>query len=257
MSEIEQDLEENIEDGSYYTAAKLWYSEIFHSPIAERNYYSIILVLAIITFFLSFGALLSVFPLSPSVPVVIYSGDVWEETPRITKLTTSSSEDKNTAVMRYMIESYVVNRESYDLASYETRYRNIWTESNDAVFRKYKNEVDASNPASPYRQFGESVKRDVQVLSINYSFDPEMSHASIIFSSSIISVVDNTEIRHTKWQADMTYQYTGLKVKQELKTKNWATALLGLTENSGKDSGEGVTPMKFLVTDYRLKEVIE
>lgn len=259
MNDTEHNIAGSVEDGTYYISARRWYSEIFHSPIAERNYYIIILALALVNLLLAFDALVSIFPIAPGVPLPIYSNNIWEELPRIKKLARSSSEDRNIAVMRYMIDSYVINRESYDLKSYEMRYRNIWSESTPQEFEEYKRHIDASNPLSPYRQYTDLARRDINIVSTDYTVGPKISHARVIFTDSVVSVVTGREVRHTKWEAEIAYEYTGFKVDQSLNTKNPVAVFLGLTGNTLKGSGERrkITPMKFVVSDYQLKELLE
>src|SRR6185369_9969136 len=141
---------EDIENGTYFTAARHWYTEIFLSPVAERSYYAVVIALAALNFFFVLSSFASVFPLNSPSSFAIYSDDIWYKLPRIKKLAESSSEDKNAALMKFMIKNYVTNRESYDLKRYEFRYRNIWNYSTSEVFNIYKSQIDASNPLSAY-----------------------------------------------------------------------------------------------------------
>ncbi len=136
-------LTQDIEDGTYYANARGWYSMLFHTPIAERSYYLIIILLAIINGYFAIDSFLNVFPIMPQVPFITYTDNVYEDMPRIVRITTESGEDKNVAVMKFLIKSYVTNRESYDLTRFEWRYRNIWSQSSDTVFDKYKESMDA------------------------------------------------------------------------------------------------------------------
>ncbi len=252
-------LTDSIEDGSYYVAAHRWYSDIFHAPIAERSYYIIVLLLACLNVYYSGSAFMSMFPLNAPAAFNISVGDIWTEYPRIQKLARSSSEDKNVALMRYLIENYITNRESYDLRSYEFRYRNIWSTSSAQVFDTYKTLVDPSNPLSLYHQYTDLANRTVEIVSMDYDRKPEIAHAHVVFRTHVTSVVTMRELRQAKWEADLSYKYTDFKVDQKLNTHNSIAALLGLTGKGAKGSGEkrGVTPMTFMVTDYQVKEMLE
>ncbi|HEU5047223.1 MAG TPA: VirB8/TrbF family protein [Rickettsiales bacterium] len=258
-NETQDQLTQSIEDGTYYAAARGWYSELFHSPIGQRSFYVIILVLAVLNLYFAFFAFTGIFPLSPRVPFPLYSQDVFNNIANIKRLASSSTEDRNAVVMKYMLSSYVANRESYDLKQYELRYRNIWSESTPAVFKEYSYSVSASNPLSYYRQYADLAKRTVQIQSIAYDQGPQPSHARIVFDALVVSTVNGKEVRHTKWEADITYQYKGFKVSQALRTKNAMASFFGLTGKALKGSGEeqDVTPMSFIVSDYQLKELLE
>ena len=45
----------DVESGSYYTsAARNWYSELFHTPIAQRSYYIFVILLSLINMYFAF-----------------------------------------------------------------------------------------------------------------------------------------------------------------------------------------------------------
>lgn len=260
MSDSEKDpLTDAVEDGSYYKNARNWYSDIFHNPIAERSYYIITTILSLICFYCSVEALIRLHPISPTVALTIYSDDIWDNIPRIKKLAESSEEDKNAAVEKYMISDYVMKHESYDLPKYEFRYRNVWSHSTPAVFEQYKQNIDANNPSSPYRQFADQEVRNINIRSIQYTEGPQTSHAEVIFDASIVSTETKKEIQSTLWKADITYQYTDFYVEDAAGgSKKPHTSLLGLTEDATKGSGEKkeITPMTFIVSDYKVKELL-
>jgi type IV secretory pathway component VirB8 len=250
---------EDVETGAYFIGAHRWYSEIFLSPIAERSYYLIVILLASLNFYFALASFAGVFPVNPSVPFSIYSNDIWNKAPHLRKLVQSSKEDKNTAVMKFMIKNYVTNRESYDLKFYEFRYRNIWTNSTPPVFEIYKNQIDASNSLSPYRQYTDVARRTIDIVSLDCQRTSDISHAHVVFKAVVTSNATGKEISHTKWQADIVYKYTDFKIDQRLTSKNSLASFFGLTGSDVRDSGEKeeVTPMTFLVSDYQLKELLE
>jgi len=249
----------DIEDGTYFVAARRWYSDLFHTPIAERSYYLIVICLAIINSYYGIASFSRIFPLKPVVPFVIYSQDIYEDMPHIVPLTSSSRDDVNAAVMSFMIKNYVINRESYDLSLYELRYRNIMSQSTDAVFAHYRDLMDASNPYSPYRLYTNKAKQIVNILSFTYERHPQMSHAQVVFEDSVVSLDSNEEIGHTRWRADITFDYTDFVVNQQLAEHSAVAEFFGLTPSTAKDSGDNrdVIPMAFTVSDYQTKELLE
>lgn len=260
MADTENDtIAKSIEDGTYYAAARSWYSEIFHTPIAQCSYYAILLVLTVLNLYFSFFALTGIFPLNKPIPFTIYSNSVLDDVTRIRRLAESNKEDRNVALMKYLLTSYVINRESYSLDKYELRYRNIWSNSTAQVFDNYKQAVSVTNTQSPYRQYTNLARRLITVDSITYETGPLTSHATVIFSSSVVSIVTNKEIRHTKWKTDITYKYTNFAISQKLASKSSVAEFFGLTESAVKGSGEKqeITPMSFIVSDYQLKELLE
>jgi type IV secretory pathway component VirB8 len=260
MDEIDtESIKAAVDDGSYYAAARTWYSELFHTPIAERSYYVIVIFLAIVNGYFAINSFMEVFPISPRIPFVTYTNDIWEDLPYIKRIASDQSEDKNVAVMKFLLGSYVENRESYDLRLYELRYRNIWSQSTAGVFEQYKTQMDASNSSSFYRLYTNKEKRVINVLSTNYTRTPGISEAHVIFDAAIVSLADSQQVRHSKWRADITYKYTDFEVDQSLDKDVWVAHVLGLTGKAAGDSGERrkMVPMTFMVSNYQVKELLE
>jgi type IV secretory pathway component VirB8 len=205
---------------------------------------------------------MAVFPIKPHVPFYVYSRDVWEELPRISRITTYRGEDKNVAVMNFFLKNYLINRESYDLQLYELRYRNIWSESGKNVFARYESFMDASNPYGPYQQYSNKQTRSVNVITIEHDDRPQPSgyeRARLIFEATLSSVVTGQEISTSRWQADIVYKYSDFDVDQSLDEHVWIAERLGFTSGKLRPRGEKrkVTPMTFRVYDYNVKELLE
>jgi type IV secretory pathway component VirB8 len=261
----EQVTAEEIEDGTYFREGRQWYSDLFHHPIAERSYFVIIILLSLINVFYAVSSFIGVFPITTRVPFITYSNDVNEDLPRIKRLTLAHGEDKNLAVMRYLLQDYVSDQESYEFRLYELRYRGVWSESKPDVFEKYKAKMDTSNPYSPYRLYTDQQRRVITFDSISYMQSPDgKKQARIVFEASVRNLDDN-EINHTKWQADITYDYGDFTVEQRLPKRAWVARLplisrvLHLTDNEVSASGDKhkVIPMTFSVSDYQVKELLE
>ena len=250
---------QQLGSGAYYTQARRWYSELFHTPMGQRSYYIILILMALLNMYFAILSFLGVFPIVVPVPFITYSNNIWEEIPRIQRISQDSLEDKNVAVMKFFIRSYVENRESYDLPFFELRYRNIWSQSTKQVFEEYKKLIDASNPYSFYRQFTNRSRRIVDVLRMDFDRGSSASVAHVTFEAHIMSLIDGQEIGHSLWRADFNYKYTDFFVDQSLETNNPIARFFGLTGSSLKDSGERrkIIPMTFIVSDYKVKELLE
>lgn len=259
MSDSEENpLTNSVKDGNYYKTARSWYSDVYHAPIAERSYYIITVTLALICLYCSLAALLRLYPINAPVSLTIYSGDIWEERPRIQKLADSPKEDKNVAVMRYMITDYVKKYESYNLPEYKFRYLNVWSHSSPSVFDEYKNEIDANNPASPYRQFTDQAVREIDIRSLHYDISQRPFHAEVTFTASIVDNATRKETQNTSWRAYITYDYTSFDVGGNAGGKKPHSPFLGLTGEVTKGSGEtkDIIPMTFTVSEYKVKELM-
>jgi type IV secretory pathway component VirB8 len=254
-----QVLASDIESGAYFRDGRRWYSEIFHTPIAQRSYYIVVILLALINMYFAIMSFLGVFPIIVPVPLISYSHNIWEEIPRIQRITTDELEDKNVSVMKWFIKSYVESRESYDLPFFELRYRNVWSQSTREVFDDYKRQIDPSNPYGFYRQYMNRSRRTVNVISLDFDRGRTTSQAHVTFEAHVISLSNGQEIEHSRWRADFSYKYTDFFVDQSLESNNSLARFFGLTGSSLKVSGEKrkVVPMTFIVSDYKVKELLE
>lgn len=259
MNEEQRSIALAVEDGSYFKQARDWYSEIVHMPIAERSYYIIIIFLCVINTYFAIQSFTGVFPISPMVPFTVYSDNIWDDLPRINRIAENKLEDKNVAVMKFLLRTYVENRESYDLKLYEFRYRNIWNHSSKGVFERYKELMDASNPYGPYRLYANKERRIITIRSLDYERGEEESFARIRFYASVVSLTTGKVVSQSSQEALIRYKYTDFSVDQSLDQSVWAARFFGLTGGGLRDSGERrkVVPMTFLVLDYQVKELLE
>jgi type IV secretory pathway component VirB8 len=259
MSSGKKTIEDSLESGAYFADSRQWYSEIYHTPIAQRSYYIMVILLSLLNGYLAIQSFLEVFPIRVIVPFVTYSNNLWEEIPRIQRITTDTSEDKNVAVMKFLIANYVKNRESYDLPQFELRYRNIWSQSTKEVFDEYKKQIDAANPYSLYQLHTNRARRSIDIDSLEYDRNKDEFVAHVNFEASVISLSNNEETGHSRWRADLSYKYTNFVVDQSLDSRSSVARFFGLTGDSLRASGEKrkVVPMTFIVSDYKVKELLE
>lgn len=250
---------QDVEDGTYFRKARQWYSDMYHYPVTERSYYFIIIFLSLVISMYGVQSFYGIFPLSVKIPFLVYSNDAWVDLPIAKKIAIDPREDKNDAVMRYMVEDYVVNRESYDLERYELRYRNIASESTRGVFEKYKESMEATNLYSPYRIYTNRFKRVINMTSYSFERGEKESRAVVDFYASVLNVFDGQEVKRGKYRAEITYHYVNFSIDQSLDSYVWIAHLFHLTGDTIKASGEKrkVIPMKFVVSDYKVKELLE
>ncbi len=259
MDDDKESLAANVESGTYFIAARQWYSELFHTPIAQRSYYIIIILLSIVNGYYAVMSFLGVFPIRVPVPFITFSSNIWEDIPHIKRITNKAAEDKNVAVMKFLLSSYVENRESYDLPLFELRYRNIWSQSAKNVFDEYKKQIDASNPYSFYQLYTNRSRRVIDIHSLDYEQGRDEFQAHVTFGATVVSLSNNEDTGYSKWRADISYKYTDFMVDQSLDYNNKVARFFGLTGDSLRASGEKrkVVPMTFIVSDYKVKELLE
>ena len=72
MNEQEaQSIAADVDSGSYFNLARNWYSELYHTPIAQRSYYIVIILLSVVNMYFAVKSFLGVFPIDvPAVKAV-------------------------------------------------------------------------------------------------------------------------------------------------------------------------------------------
>ncbi len=247
---------QRMEQGAYFPEARAWYSVVYHMPIAERSLFIVIIALALLSAVTCTRAFFTIFPLSKRIPFVVISQDIMEDLPVMRRLRRSNSEDRNLAVLRYFLTSYVERRESYvyDPTALQLSFYNIRSQSTPEVFAAYSNWYDATNPGSPFNLYGNQKVRTVAVDNVRMNnSNKDVGRAQVTFTET---VVGDAPSKTRQWLADLTYHYTPFTVRQdieELSMMNFFGIALDVYRHPDqyhKKEAFDITPMTFTVTAY-------
>lgn len=251
-----------IASGQYFDEARNFYALKYHEPISARSYYVVVILLGLIVLWISISSFMSVFPISPKIPFVLMSNDVYEELPVMEKLA-KGEEPKNEAVMRFLVRNYVERREFYNFfkpANMETNFYNLRFHSTRDVLLQYREFLQTSNPSSPYNVYGRDTSRTIRVtsmlLSRTQSADgskAERYNAQIEFSEKLSGSKQSIS---PDWVANVEFTYEPFQVEQdveELSMTNFFSIALDVYNHPEKYPREGkfkIKPMTFVVSSY-------
>lgn len=240
----DEELKEKIRDGSYFQDARKWYSVVYMSLISERIFYIILTSVALLTMFIAVLAVMSLMPLSPTIPLFIKSNDVLRNMPRITPLA-QEREEPNAAIRRFYVAAYVRNREDYSKNKVNEFVRFIFNNSDGKTYEVFKRYYDATNPRSPIVVYGAVGTRTIQPQHVVVSLvtpaepgKPAIYNATVYFDA-LVSTYSTQET--TSWRADLTFEYQDLAVEQDTKKT--------------RETGLKIAPMQFKVTSYTISAV--
>jgi type IV secretory pathway component VirB8 len=224
------EIADKVRTGEYFREAQSMYDIRVHDPMSERYFYILITALSLMSFVVTYSAMKSLYPLEKEIPFAISANDLANDVPRIRPLIESKGEDPSHALLRFLVNNYVISYESYDIDTVERNASGVRSQSATEVFSDYQRLMDPRNPESPIALYQRHSTREIKVIS-SFIPDPEEALMEIIYEATVTS---KTDVKKTRWQADVGFSYNGL----------------ALDEETGK-----VTPIEFKVISYRTKRL--
>ena len=236
MAELEVDTKEiaaEVESGEYYAKAREWYSALYHAPIPERCFFIVVMALALLTTYFAVTSFLALQPINPAVPFVVVSHDVFEEVPSIRHIALPR-EAPDSALMRFLVENYVKEREEYNFDRYGRDVSGVRGQSDAATYAAYQQLIDPQNPRSPVALYERHTQRNIWVRStlVHASQDP---HTAVVEFTA--TTIHGREVKKSNFAANITFRYSPIGVKE-----------------NGNAAPLTITPMGFVVTGYEVKE---
>ncbi len=253
-----EEVARKVDAGEYFEDSKRFYGLLYLTPMSERSYFVIIILVSIAIFWISVQSFMSIFPLNPNIPFIIPTRDVFEDVPVMEKLA-AEGEDKNQAVMRYLIRNYVERREYYNFFKpehMETNFYNIRFHSTRDVLLQYRNLIEPKNPSSPYNVLGNETSRSVAVRSIRWAPTHNGFAATVEFTENLVG---KRQSFSPEWIAELQFTYAPFEVEQDIKAltlTNFFSIAWQVYQNPHKYHTEGrfkIKPMTFIVSSYTTK----
>jgi type IV secretory pathway component VirB8 len=220
---------EKVRSGEYYQEARQMYDLSIHDPMAERYWFLIITVLSLLIALISFFAMQSLYPLQTPVPFIVNSNDIVEDLPRIASITEEKAEKPSDALLRFMVNNYVTFREEYDIDTFDRNLSGIKSQSSEEVYKEFQQRIDPHNPESPITLYQRHSRRSIDIISSKRIADQDFG-MEVIYDATVSS---KTDIKKSRWQANIAFSYSGVELDDEGKVK----------------------PVKFVVTQYRTKRL--
>jgi type IV secretory pathway component VirB8 len=242
MSVDDQDISAALEDGSYFQAARRWYSDIYISVISQRYFFIILTTLAALTGLLALIGILRLMPLTPRAPFLYEADDAFNQIPIVRPIKTYRTQDINDALRRFFLNEYVQQREGYSSDSVTRRINFVRNHSDRNTFARYGAYMDVRNPRSPVQELGIYSTKLTRIESSQVTLQPITNRQNYWLASIPFSVTINGQqtTRTTNFRADVTFFYKDLIVEQ--------------TRDMEEDKPFDITPMRFIVTDYKVRQ---
>lgn len=218
---------EKVRTGEYFREARMMYDSTVNDPMAERYIYVLITICALIILTIAVNAMQDLYPLQTAVPLTYITHDIVEDIPLVKPLQGYKNEDSSEALLRYLVKNYVIQREEYDINSFDRDVNGVKSQSSEAAFKEFQQFIDPHNADSPITVYQRHSRRKISVLSMR-RLDGGME---VLFEA----VVDSrTDVKKSHWRANIAFQYNGIELDQKTNT---------------------VKPMSFVVTEYHSKRL--
>ena len=218
---------EKVRTGEYYREARTMYDLTVNDPMAERYIYVFITFCALIIFVIVFIAMQGLYPLEIAIPLIYNTRDLYEDVPHIKPLQANRNEDASEVLLRFLVKNYVVQREEYDISTFDRDVNGVKSQTSDEAFAEFQKFIDPHNPESPIKVYQRHSSRKITILSTR-RLDGGME---ILFEA----LVDNrTDVKKSHWRANISFQYSGIELD---------------------DKSSTVKPMSFIITAYHSKRL--
>ncbi len=200
---------DKVRSGEYFREAKSMTNTLLHDTMAERYFYLLITLVAMICFFCALYAMQSLYPLSRTVPFIYVLNDATEDLPRIEALRTAPEQSVDEAVLLFMARNYVTHYESYDISALERNFSAVQHYSAPEVFANYQLLLQTNNPDSPVVLYQRHSTRKIDVMSLT---QPSNNTLEIFYEASVISA---DHVAKTKHKAILNYEYSKVEFDAE------------------------------------------
>lgn len=216
---------EKIRSGEYFREAEKAYHYLYHDPMSERYMFLGISIFSLLISLLALIAVNLLYPLNQDVPFIYNADDITNEAPSI-RLIGHTKEDPNLRMKRFLVESYVRQREEYNIDMLERSASVVRSQSTDEVFVEYQRLLNPNNPESPITKYQRQATRTVDILSSRLVAADQME---VTFDAYVNSPAG---LKKTLMRANITFRFDDIEVNQS--------------------TGE-TTPMVFVVMAYQTR----
>jgi type IV secretion system protein VirB8 len=153
-------------DKEFYQSASAWAYDMYQNQTLWLRRCLVALIITAIFLLLSLVGNCLLIPFKEKVPYLYAFDHASGEVTAIGKLEPTALLS-NAEVSRYFLIHYVIQAESYDADNIDQPYQMVWAQSSEHVRQQYENQVNSSNPNSPYRLYGQDKYVTVHVTSVN------------------------------------------------------------------------------------------
>ncbi len=244
----------SVENGSYFKDSLNWYLLRYVNPICDRTLMAFAGIISCISLYFLIQIISSTFPLVEKVPIVISDHDASLYRPVIKELKKIDVNKTFTAdelVAKYLLSTYVVNRESYDyrasdVSEVNTKFNRIKNNSSYGEYKNFQLFMSRENAESPLNNFGRNIYQTTEIVAINFKKEQKnYSQFRAFFKNNIPQ------------EAEITFTNTTHTVNEDgtqtQKRQNYLARIKFKFDGLDRDAKSGV--LNFVVNEYNLFKI--
>jgi type IV secretion system protein VirB8 len=211
----------------YFQQARSWSDDISAVIVTSRNRYKLAFILAMTLCIILTIGVIGLVPLQRLQPILIHHYQDGHVTVEPIKQPLAPP---NPALIESEIVHYIINRETYDPASYKEQYSIVSLMSNEEIAHEYMQEQSAGNENSPISIFGNRSYRTVHIENVIFldrviteAHTQKNQHKNLAQVSFMVTDHDRTaRTQHSiSLTALVSWSYSGIPKDPELMWKNW------------------------------------
>lgn len=201
----DQEIARKIKDGSYFSDAKNWYLDKYVSPISQRSFLILLLVVCIymgLNIYINLHILLN---LNDERHFTTYANDTAENVSILRPLGSDETEPQ-IAVVRYLLKDYLITREQFipskmDDTHYALILKKVKSASAKSVLDEYKNYMNKLNPYSPFTRYRDGTTRNVNIINLKFLTDNLTNGKAVIRFEAVETGPDLSKPVSSYWEA--------------------------------------------------------
>ncbi len=206
--EYSEMIKQSVADGTYFKDALSWYFFRYVTAVCDRTLLIFGGILAAIVLYCLIEMLRGAFPLVVKKPIFIRSHDQSTSFPSLLHLKPKEKEigydsglqTVDEAVAKYLLSTYVDDREAYNFSKAEIddvnrKFNRIRNNSSDSQYQVFQRVMSKENPDSPIYDFGQSVAKIVKIESVRFLRKEEKNFAKRALNYISIKIPTQAEIR--------------------------------------------------------------
>ena len=218
---------DSVSSTFYFGAATEWAEEVYGVMEASRNRYKTAFLLMT---GLSVLLTLSVLTLSHTheyIPLMVHHYDSGAVSVQPMKPSTAP----NQAEIESELVRYVINRESYDPASFSQQYSLVTLMSDRDVAHQYQHQQSAGEKTSFINQWGNNTVRSVQIEVVNFldQEQPTTKGANSVVHKNLAEIsfmvidrnISSGKEKKTPYVAIVAWTHLGIPEDPEARWQNW------------------------------------
>lgn len=257
------EIKQKVTDGSYFKDALDWYFFRYVTAICDRTILIFGGIVAAIVFYFLLQMIQGAFPLVVQEPIFIRAQDQSQYFPSLVHLKPKEGEagydptvkTVDGAVLKYMVEKYVRDREEYDFSAAEIqdvniKFSRIKNSSSEMEYRKFQLFMSKDNPISPINDFGLPVRRSIVIDSIKL-----ISKSANDFASRAIYYITGKIPTEAEVRFSVTKATVGENEEVKIDTQPYFVKMNFTFDGVSKPEKNKLNIIKFTVNNYELSKI--